>query len=76
MDNIDKKVLLLGIYKKADDESAMDVVLKMENTRVFSLKVGKKYLKELRDEGYLLNGNLTFVGEATAKSIEAEFKLH
>lgn len=75
MDDINKKVLLLAIYKRKTDESINDVILVLENSRVFSLKEGKKYLKELKEEGYVTNGSLTFVGEIKAKEIEAEFKI-
>ena len=43
--DINKKVLLLAIYKKEDDESLNDILLKMDSTHVFTQKEGKKYLK-------------------------------
>lgn len=52
MDDINKRVLLLAIYKKKDDESFMDVVKTMDNSKVFTLKQGKKYLKELKKETF------------------------
>ena len=73
--NINKKVLLLAIYKKEDDETLSDVVKKMDNTKVFSLKEGKKYLKELRKEQLVLDDYLTMIGIAKAKEIELEFKI-
>jgi len=47
-DNIELRVLLLAIYKKQEDESLKDVLKMMDNSRVFDLKTGKQYLKELR----------------------------
>ena len=75
MENINKKVLLLAILKKEDDESLMDVVLKLDNTKVFTLKEGKKYLKELKKESYVSDDSLTLLGITKAKEIELEFKL-
>lgn len=72
---IEKKVLLLAIYKKQEGETLNDVVLQLENNRVFTLKEGKKMLKDLKSEGYLTDGALTFSGIAKAQEAEAEFKL-
>ena len=38
--DIVEKVLLLAILKKESDETLNDVVLKLENTNLFSLKEG------------------------------------
>jgi len=73
---INKKVLLLAIYKKSKEESFKDVVLMLENTRVFSFKEGKKLLKELKKENFLKDNSLTIKGIAKAKEIEREFKLN
>ncbi len=75
LDNIELRVLLLGIYKRADDETLTDVIKTMENSRVFSLKQGKKYLKELKTLGYIVDNNLTMIGIEKAKIIELEFKI-
>jgi len=75
MDNIELRVLLLGIYKAAKDETFMNVVKTMDNSKVFSLKQGKKYLKELKALGYILEDRLTFIGIEKAKEIELEFKI-
>lgn len=75
MDEMNKKVLLLAILKKEEDETLMDVVKKMDNTKVFSLKMGKKYLKELKKESFLNDKELTMLGIAKAKEIELEFKI-
>lgn len=75
MSDINEKVLLLAIYKKKADESINDVLLILENTRVFSLKEGKAYLKNLKKSNYIKDGSLTVVGEIKAKEIEQEFKI-
>jgi len=72
---INKKVLLLAIYKKSEDESLTDVVLKLESGYLFSLKEGKKLLRELKDELYVQKGSLTLKGILKAKEIEEEFRL-
>ena len=73
--DIIEKVLLLAILKKESDESLNDVVLKLENTNLFSLKEGKRLLKKLKSEEYISDSYLTFKGEAVAKNVEQEFKL-
>lgn len=73
--NINKKVLLLAIYKKEEDETLTDVIKKMDNTKVFTLKDGKKYLKELKKEQLVLDDYLTMMGIVKAKEIELEFKI-
>lgn len=75
MEDINKRVFLLAIYKKEDDESLNDVIKKMDNTKVFSQKDGKKYLKELKKEGYISDSFLTFLGIQKAKEVELEFKI-
>ncbi|MBU0924172.1 hypothetical protein KKG81_04750 [bacterium] len=73
--DINEKVLLLAILKKELDETLNDVVLKLENTNLFSLKEGKKLLKKLRNEEYLTDSYLTLKGEVIAKNVDQEFKI-
>ena len=73
--DIVEKVLLLAILKKESNESLNDIVLKLENTGMFSLKEGKKLLKKLKTEQYINDSFLTFKGEAIAKNVEQEFKI-
>ena len=73
--NINKKVLILEIYKKEEDEILNDVIKKMDNSKAFSLKEGKKYLKELKKEQLILDDYLTMIGIVKAKEIELEFKI-
>lgn len=73
--DINEKILLLAILKKESDESLNDIVLKLENTGMFSLKEGKKLLKKLKTEQYINDSFLTFRGEAIAKNVEQEFKI-
>ena len=74
-DNINKRVLLLALYKKHDNESFNDIVLILSDNGLFSQKDGKKLLKELRDEEYIKDGNLTLKALAEAQIIENDFKL-
>jgi hypothetical protein len=73
--DINEKVLLLAILKKESNESLNDIVLKLENTGMFSLKEGKKLLKKLKTEQYINDSFLTFKGVAIAKNVEQEFKI-
>ncbi len=73
--DIEDKVLLLGIYKKKDDESLKDVLLMLEDSGVFSLKDGKKRLKELKKTSLFDNEILSIEGVERAKEIEQEFKI-
>ena len=73
--DIEVKVLLLGILKKEADESLNDVLIKLEQSHLFSLKEGKKLLKMLKSEGYVTSDSLTLKGELAAKEAEQEFKI-
>ena len=73
--DINEKVLLLAILKKDLDETLNDVVLKLENTNLFSLKDGKRLLKKLGSEEFISDSYLTFKGEVVAKNVEQEFKI-
>jgi hypothetical protein len=73
--DINEKVLLLAILKKESNESLNDIVSKLEDTGMFSLKEGKKLLKKLKTEQYINDSCLTFKGEAIAKNVEQEFKI-
>ena len=75
MDELNKKVLLLAILKKEEDETLNDVIKKMDNTKVFTLKQGKKYLKELKKESLISEDSLTMIGITKAKEAELEFKI-
>lgn len=73
--DINKKVLLLAILKKEEDETINDVVSKLENTNLFSLKEGKRLLKELKKDEFIINNILSLKGNLTAKDIEKEFQI-
>jgi len=75
IDNIEQRVLLLGLYKAQKDESFLDILKTMENSNVFTIKRGKKYLKNLKELQYITDDSLTFLGIEKAKEIELEFKL-
>ena len=73
--DINEKVLLLAILKKESNESLSDIVLKLENIGMFSLKEGKKLLKKLKTEQFISDSFLTLKGDAIAKNVEQEFKI-
>ena len=72
---IEKRVLILAIYKKENTESLNSVLITLENSKLFTLKQGKKYIKELKKEGILVENRLSFKGLGLAKEIEGEFKI-
>ncbi len=73
--DIEDRVLLLGIYKKQEGESLQDILVMLEDSRLFSLKEGKKRLKALKSNGMIKDGELTVLGIERAKEIEQEFKV-
>jgi nitrogen fixation protein len=74
-ENIELRVLLLAIYKKDDEESYIDVLKTMENGGVFTLKQGKKYIKGLKQLGFITDDGMTMVGITKAQEVEQEFKI-
>ena len=75
MDNIEQRVLLLALYKRKDDETFSDILGVMEESRVFTKKIGKKYLKNLKALNYISDDGFTMIGITKAKEIELEFKV-
>ena len=73
--HINKKVLLLAIYKKKQDESLLDIIKKLDETKAFTFKEGKKYLKELKKQELVIDDYLTILGITKAKEVELEFKI-
>ena len=73
--DINEKILLLAILKKESNESLNEVVLKLENTGLFTLKEGKKLLKKLKSEEFVSDSFLTLKGELIAKYVEQEFNI-
>jgi hypothetical protein len=74
-ENIELRVLLLAIYKKQENDTFLDVIKTMENSRVFNLKTGKKYLRRLKELNYIIDDSLTLIGIQKAKEVEQEFSL-
>ena len=72
---IQQRVLLLGIYTKEQDETVNEVIVKLEETGLFTLKEGKRLLKNLKASGYLHKSELTLSGLNKAREIEKEFKI-
>lgn len=73
--NIEMMVLLLAIYKKEETESLIDIVKTLENSNVFTFKEGKKLLKLLKNDQYILEDRLTMIGIQKAKEAELAFKI-
>ena len=75
MDNIEQRVLLLALYKRQENETFSDILGVMEETRVFTKKTGKKYLKNLKALNYVTDDGFTMIGITKAKEVELEFKI-
>lgn len=73
--NIELRVFLLAIYKKQENETIKDIINVMEDSRVFTKKIGKKYSKILKELKYLDQEYLTMLGIEKAKEVEMEFKI-
>ena len=71
----EEKVILLALLKKEEGETLKDILLVLENSRVFTLKEGKRLARSFRERGYLHDGELTLKGEAAAHAAEREFRL-
>jgi len=74
-ENMELRVLLLGLFKKEENETFNDILGVMEESRVFTKKVGKKYLKSLKELKYIADDGFTMIGIAKAKEVEMEFKI-
>ncbi|MEA2017878.1 MAG: hypothetical protein U9N59_05465 [Campylobacterota bacterium] len=74
-ENIELRVLLLGLFKKEEDETFNDILGVMEGSRVFAKKIGKKYLKNLKELNYISDDGFTMIGITKAKEVEMEFKI-
>ncbi|WP_457592606.1 hypothetical protein [Hydrogenimonas sp.] len=71
----EEKVLLLALLKKEQGETVRDILSMLENNRLFTMKEGKRLVKELKKSGYIEENGLTFKGDAAARAAEEEFKL-
>ncbi len=74
-ENIELRVFLLGLYKKENEETFSDIIGVMEESRVFTKKVGKKYLKNLKELNYVTDDSFTMIGVTKAQEVEREFKI-
>jgi len=73
--NMELRVLLLALYKKEDSESFKDILFTLEANKLFTLKIGKKFLKLLKELNYINNDGFTMAGIEKAKEVELEFKV-
>ena len=74
-ENIERNVLILSIYKKAQDETLNDILIKLTDTNMCNLKEAKQLLKNLKKDKILINGALSTNGIELAKKIELAFKI-
>ncbi len=75
-DDIEKKVILLKLLLREEDESVEDALKALADTKMATLDELKKLLEELKKDGLVSkDGNLTVVGESEAKKAKQEFTL-
>lgn len=72
--DIIKRVFLLGISKREEDETIHDVMKTLVNTGMFDMKEAKQVLKELQDANYIIDDNLSMTGVIEADKAEKEFR--
>ncbi len=74
-DEIEKKVILLKLLLKEEDETIAEMLKALVNTGMFDLKRAKKLFKELENDGYIKDNSLTFIGDIEARKAKEEFTL-
>ena len=74
--DIIKRVFLLAISKREEDESMKDILESLVNTGMFDrgMKEAKEVLGELRASKHIVNDNLSMIGVMVASEAEKEFK--
>jgi len=75
-EEIEKKVVLLKLLTKEDDESIDEALASLADTKMATLEEIKKLYKELQDSGYISeSGSLTMLGVTEAQKAKQEFTL-
>jgi len=72
--DIIKRVFLLGVSKRDEDESMEETLISLVNTGMFDMIEAKQVLAELRDAKYIVGENLSMTGLLEADKAEKEFK--
>ena len=72
--DIIKRVFLLGVSKRDEDESMEETLISLVNTGMFDMIEAKQVLTELRDAKYIVGENLSMTGLLEADKAEKEFK--
>ncbi len=74
--DISKKLILLALLKKEEDENLHTILQKLVASGSFDFKEAKSACKDLKRD-LLINkeDTLTFTGVAKAQEIESEFKI-
>ena len=75
-DDIDllKKVTLLGILHKKPNENLNDIQVMLVETGMYTKKEAKQIFKLLKEEKFLVEGELSVKGITEAKMAEAMFR--
>ena len=72
--DIIKRVFLLGVSKRDENETMKETLVSLVNTGMFDMKEAKQVLAELRDAKYIVGDNLSMTGVLEADKAEKEFK--
>jgi len=77
MEEVDivKRVFLLAILTKEEDETLTEVTKSLVNTGMFELEEGARILQELKNDHYIVDEQLSFKGIAIAQAAKQEFTL-
>lgn len=73
--DVEKKVMLLKLLLKESDESIDELLKALVNTGMFELDRAKELYKELENDGYINNEDLTMIGDIEARKAKEEFTL-
>jgi len=71
---IEKRVFLLAIAKREENESMDDILSMLVETGMFDKKEGKAHLEALRTANFIVGENLSMTGIIEADKAEREFK--
>jgi predicted transcriptional regulator len=73
---IEKKVILLKLLVKEEDESIEEALASLSDTKMATLQEIKRLFKELQDSGYITEvGKLSMMGVVEAQKAKQEFSI-
>ena len=70
-----KKVLLLALFNRDENISIQDVIAELDATQAITMAESKKLLKEIKDDGLLLDGKFTDLGNQKVDEAQKFFEI-